>query len=88
MPERVLDVSDLPPPEPLEQVTAALGNLAPGDYLRILHRREPLLLYPWLEEHGFVWSTQPGETTSFEIFIWRRSEEQPTIVATPVLKRT
>ncbi|HJX11124.1 MAG TPA: DUF2249 domain-containing protein, partial [Candidatus Binatia bacterium] len=57
MPERVLDVSDLPPPEPLEQVTAALGNLAPGDYLRILHRREPLLLYPWLEEHGFVWST-------------------------------
>src|SRR5581483_10690337 len=60
MNEHVLDVSDLPPCE----------TLAPGDRLRVLHHREPLLLYPWLQEHGFSWDTQRGRVTEYEIVIW------------------
>lgn len=70
MNEHVLDVSDLPPCEPLERVLAALETLAPGDRLRVLHHREPLLLYPWLQEHGFSWDTQRGRVTEYEIIIW------------------
>ncbi len=74
MSERVLNVSELAPPEPFERVLAALETLAAGEYLRMLHRREPLLLYPWLQEHGFEWLTQPGRTTEFEIIIWRGTD--------------
>lgn len=74
MSERVLDVSELAPPEPFERVVAALEALPAGHYLRVLHRREPLLLYPWLQEQGFAWRTQAGRATEFEIFIWRRTD--------------
>jgi uncharacterized protein (DUF2249 family) len=86
MSERVLDVSELAPPEPFERVLAALETLAEGEYLRMLHRREPLLLYLWLQEHGFEWRTQPGRTTEFEIVIWRGTDKSAREAATRVVK--
>ena len=74
MTEQLLDVSDLPPPEPLEQCLAALEVLPPGVYLRVLHSREPYLLYPFLDEGGFAYVTVTGERTPLEIFIWRRGD--------------
>lgn len=50
--EYCLDVSNLEPCEPLERTLAAVARLEAGDYLRILHRREPHLLYPLLEKEG------------------------------------
>ena len=47
-----LDVSELEPCEPLERTLAALAGLGSGDYLRVLHRREPRLLFPLLERQG------------------------------------
>jgi TusA-related sulfurtransferase len=71
MRDNVLDVSGLEPPEPRDRIVAALEQLGPGDYLRVLHHREPLMFYPWLQEHGYAWHTRAGATTAFEIFIWR-----------------
>lgn len=71
MAERVLDVSDLEPCEPMERSLAAVAELAPGDHLRILHRREPFPLYEILAERGFNHRTIPGRRTSFEILVWR-----------------
>ena len=42
--ERVLDVSDLEPPEPLERILDALDQLGTGDWLHVRHRREPFPL--------------------------------------------
>lgn len=64
----------LAPPEPFERAVAALETLPAGEYLRMLHHREPLLLYPWLQEHGFEWRTRSGSATAFEIFIWRAAD--------------
>jgi Uncharacterized conserved protein (DUF2249) len=86
MSERVLDVSPLEPPAPRDRVVAALESLADGEYLRVHHRREPLLLYPWLQEHGFAWHTQAGDVTAFEIIIWRADDAQATAAAGRVLK--
>jgi uncharacterized protein (DUF2249 family) len=72
--EHCLDVSELEPPEPLWRVLAALEELAPGERLRVLHRREPFLLYPQLEELGFAYRTGPGRGTPIEILIWRAGE--------------
>lgn len=69
-----IDVSMLEPCEPLERTLAALQELQPGDYLHVLHRREPMLLYPLLEQGGFGWRTRPGGPAGYEVFIWRRDD--------------
>jgi uncharacterized protein (DUF2249 family) len=48
-----IDVRQLEPPEPMRQVIAALdaGKLP----LRVVHHREPALLYPKLTERGLTW---------------------------------
>lgn len=71
--EITLDVCDLEPPEPYELATAALQDLQPGQFVRLLIPRRPRLLYPWLLEHGFSEITRQTNEDLFEIFIW--SEE-------------
>ena len=68
--EQVIDVSALEPPEPLEQILDTLADLAPGDWLKVRHRRDPVPLYPMLRDMGYRWETAhlaPGE---IEIVIW------------------
>jgi uncharacterized protein DUF2249 len=72
--EQVLDVSRLEAPEPMEQSLSAIDGLEPGDYLRILHRREPFPLYGILASRGFEHRTFPGAETEFEILVWRTSD--------------
>lgn len=50
-----LDVSDLPPPEPLERALDALRALGPGDRLLMQHRRQPYPLYDILRRMGYRW---------------------------------
>ncbi len=74
--ERLVDVSELEPCEPLERALAAADSLRPGEYLRLLHRREPFPLYRILADRGFAHRTVPGDRTAFEVFIWRRTDDQ------------
>lgn len=86
MGDNVLDVSGLEPPEPRDRIVAALGRLAPGGYLRVRHHREPLLLYPWLQEQGYAWHTQGGDSTVFEIILWRAADATAAAAAAKVFK--
>jgi len=72
--ERFLDVSELEPPEPLERVLTALEYLEEGQYLHMAHRREPLLLYPELEQRGFDYLTLFDRDYPCEVLIWRRDD--------------
>lgn len=80
--ERVVDVSELEPPEPLERILDGLAEMPPGDWLKVLHRREPFPLYGMLRNMGYVWSTVPGVKTAIEIFIWPEHEPPPPSVDT------
>jgi uncharacterized protein (DUF2249 family) len=71
MGERLLDVRELEPPEPLERVLELLDTLAVGDRLRMLHRRDPHLLYPILAREGFAHRTAATAEGDYEILIWR-----------------
>jgi uncharacterized protein (DUF2249 family) len=73
MPETVLDVRGLPPPEPLEQLLDALGVLASGDRLRLLIDIEPRPLYPMLERNDLAHRTEPGPVSGYEVTIWPRA---------------
>jgi hypothetical protein len=74
--EIILDVRDLEPPEPYERATAALTAMEPGQYVRMISRRRPLLLYPWLSERGFLEQTRQRGEALFEIFIWAKHDEE------------
>lgn len=53
-----LDVRGLEPPHPMNQVLAALDDPA-NLPLRVVHHREPSLLYPRLAERGLRWEVTP-----------------------------
>ncbi len=71
-----LDVSMLEPCEPLERTLEAIQALLPGQYLRVVHRREPKLLYPMLEKAGFEWRCREQDANLFNIYIWRNGDEE------------
>ncbi|MCP4127142.1 MAG: DUF2249 domain-containing protein [Gammaproteobacteria bacterium] len=73
--EHYLDVSMLEPCEPMEKTLAAIEKLPQGDYLKVIHRREPHLIYPMLEKAGFAWLTEPGGPSEFQIYIWHRDDQ-------------
>jgi TusA-related sulfurtransferase len=72
--ERVLDVRGLEPPEPLERVLDAIAMLQPGERVRMIHHREPCLLYPLLSKRGFNHLAEAKSEDHHEILIWRRGD--------------
>ena len=75
--EQTIDVSDLEPPEPLERILDTLADMADGDWLRVLHRRDPVPLYRMLKDMGYRWETHRLNTESFEILIWPAADPSP-----------
>ena len=69
-----IDVSELPPPEPLAKSMQAVKELKPGQYLHIHHWREPLLLYERLEKLNFTHTAKLGDGEFCEIFVWRKDD--------------
>lgn len=74
--ERVLDVRGLEPPQPLEQALKVSEQLVPGQRLRMIHHREPCLLYPLLEKRGFYHRSVIADDDRFELLIWRKDDAE------------
>lgn len=72
MKERLLDVRDLEPPEPLERVLAEMETLQCDERIRMIHRREPHLLFPMLEREQFAYELTMTPEHEFQILIWRK----------------
>lgn len=70
--ERLLDVSALEPCEPMERALEAVQQLQPGEYLHMIHRQAPRLLYPMLEQLGMRWYTREGELV--DVFIYDKQD--------------
>lgn len=68
--QHLLDVSDLPPPEPLERVLDALADLPEGDALKVRLPMEPVLLYPMLRSMGMNWERTAHHDSVVELLIW------------------
>jgi uncharacterized protein (DUF2249 family) len=67
----VLDVRGLEPPEPMVQILERLDTLAPGQRFVVFHERRPMLLYPQLDERGFLHDTEELEPGLVRIVIRR-----------------
>jgi len=80
-----LDVSDLPVPEPFDVIMKTLKVMRKDQYLRVTHRKQPLLLYKPLQQLGFNFHVQKGDTQVFEIFIWAENQDTPPGIILPNL---
>lgn len=55
-----IDVRGLEPPQPLLNILILLDSPDVTDTVVVIHDRDPLLLYPELEERGWTWSRLPA----------------------------
>lgn len=66
-----VDNRGLEPPEPMVRILAIAQQLAPGQTLEALNERQPMLLYPKLEELGLEHRTEQLPEGHFRITIRR-----------------
>jgi TusA-related sulfurtransferase len=72
--EHLLDARNMELPEPLLRALAELETLSPGDYMRMLCHRDPVLLYPILESQGFSYRRQRDSAGGYEILVWHSGD--------------
>lgn len=69
-----LDVSELEAPEPLFIALDALDALQVGEYLHLIHRREPYPLYAHLLERQCAWRILRNGAGVYEALLWHLSD--------------
>ncbi len=71
---RSIDVREMEAPEPLEVILENLQTLEADEQLQVMHWREPLLLYPILEQQGWQKNIYYDEKTQvYIITIWKQT---------------
>jgi len=67
-----LDVRELPPPEPMMKILEKLAEVDDKTVLLVHHHREPMMLYPKLEERGFKAITNKIEENYYKVVIFKK----------------
>ena len=67
-----LDVRELVPPEPMIKILEALSQVDENTVLLVHHHREPMMLYPKLEERGYEAVTNKIEENYFKVVITKK----------------
>lgn len=69
LPDRVVDITELVPPEPMIKILTALEEMEPGQTLLVNHLRRPIYLLEVLEERGYPYRVVEGPEGRVQIFI-------------------
>ena len=69
--ETRIDVRGLESPQPLIGILTLLESPNVTDTVIVIHDRDPLLLYPELEERGWAWSPLPAPTGQLHLRLTR-----------------
>lgn len=69
----IIDVRGLEPPQPLVGIISVLESPDVGDTIIVLHDRDPLLLYPELEDRGWQWSQLPSPPGELHLCLTRNA---------------
>ncbi|NPV11169.1 MAG: DUF2249 domain-containing protein [Ignavibacteria bacterium] len=67
-----LNVRDLPPPEPMMKILEALSQIDEKSVLLVHHHREPVMLYPKLEERGYEAITYQVDENYYKVLIMKK----------------
>ena len=74
-PQAVLDLRDLPAPEPMERLLEACARLAPGGAIAARTPRFPQMLLSILERKGLLWAALEEADGSGVVYIERPADE-------------
>ncbi len=66
-----IDCRELEPPEPFVKVMEAVNRLSLDEAVLMIHRKQPRLLFPKLEELGMKYELTDKGESGIEILIWR-----------------
>lgn len=78
-PSRSVDLRTLPPPEPLVLTFEALEELEVGQVLAARYDREPLLLYPELDERGHPYRVDKRSASDYHVQIRRAARPKDPV---------
>ena len=67
-----IDVRELVPPEPMIKVLESLSDVDEETVLVVHHHREPMMLFPKLEERGFTAMTNKIEENYYKVVITKK----------------
>jgi len=73
-----VDNRGLEPPEPMVRILAIAQQLAPGQRMEALNERQPMLLYPKLDELGLEHKTEQMPDGHFRITVLKGGESWPS----------
>jgi len=73
--EILLDARMMEPPEPFATAMNILQQLQAGQFLHMVHRRKPRLLYPELNTLGLTSHTLCHDDETYHIIVWRDEDE-------------
>lgn len=66
-----LDNRGLNPPDPMVRILDALDSLPADGEVVARNDREPLFLYPLLQERGYTWHTEAQPEGWFRVRVWK-----------------
>ena len=70
-----IDVSQYEQPKPFEKVIQLLLTIKKGQYICMHHRKEPLPLLQFLQEHGFAFLSSEQQSHQWEVIIWNKKDK-------------
>ena len=73
-----LDVSELVPPEPMEEILDVLQDLQQDEFIKVKHCREPYPLYGLINEMGFNYSVEYIDLGELFIYIYFKNNKKLT----------
>ncbi len=71
-----IDVRELTPPEPMVKILETLAKVDDKTVLVVHHHREPLMLYPKLEERGYKAISNKIKDNYFKVIIMKKMNKE------------
>lgn len=69
-----IDVRELPPPEPMMKILETLPQIDEQTVLLVHHHREPMMLYPKLEERGYEAVVNKINDNYYKVLIMKKRD--------------
>ncbi|MBL4909819.1 MAG: DUF2249 domain-containing protein [Alteromonadaceae bacterium] len=71
----LLNVSELPPPEPMIEILSALASLPQHYYLKVFHSRVPYPLFERLTANNWAYQYQEQQNLGITLYIYHKEDQ-------------
>lgn len=69
-----IDVRGLEPPQPLVDILQLIENSNDTETIKVIHDRDPVLLYPELEDRNWSWTEAPSPEGELHLLLTKNPD--------------